>query len=329
MKILVTGASGFVGSQLCPYLVERGHEVVAVVRSAGTAPTGTSELVIDNIGAETNWDAQLAGIDAVIHLAARVHVMRDNSDDPLLEFRKVNVAGTNALAVAAARQKVKRFVFLSSIKVNGERTDLHPFTVADIPDPQDDYGVSKFEAETELRELEAKTGIEVVIIRTPLVYGPNVGGNFVRILGLASSRVPLPFGSVRNRRTMISIWNLVDLLERAATEPEASGALLLAGDARSPSTAELVRTLRAATGRRPAVFAFPTALMTTVGRLTARSDVVNRLLDSLEVEAGSSSNSWRWTPRYSFEDGVSRTAEWFRTHHSALTREAHDENRDR
>jgi nucleoside-diphosphate-sugar epimerase len=239
------------------------------------------------------------------------------SPDPLFEFRKVNTQGTVALAAEAAAQGVRRFVFLSSIKVNGERTTGTPYTASDPPDPQDDYGLSKFEAEVGLHAVHETAGIEVTVVRTPLVYGPNVGGNFLRILGLAGSRMPLPLAAVRNRRTMVAVWNLVDLLMQAATLPEAAGALVLAGDSASPSTADLVRAMRIASGMKPRLFAVPVSLMTLAGRLTGRGDVVSRLVDSLEVEAGSSSNEWRWSPSMSFEDAIDCTVAWFQSRGAA------------
>ena len=311
MKILVTGANGFVGRHLVAHLIAAGHGVTAVVRAPGRAPEGSSETIVQEIGPATDWSGLLAGHDAVIHLAARVHVMNDDAPNPIDEFRRVNTAGTAALARAAAEQGVGRLVFLSSIKVNGEATSGTPFTALDAPAPKDPYGVSKLEAETQLRSIERDTGLDVVIIRTPLVYGPGVGGNFVRILSLAKKGIPLPLGSVRNRRTMTSSWNLSDLLERAATEPAAAHGLMLAGDAHSPSTAELARQLRSAMGGGNRVFPFPPALLDLAGRATGRSAVISRLVDSLEVEAGSSATAWSWVPPYSFEDSVARTAGWY------------------
>lgn len=307
MKILVSGANGFIGRHLSAHLLETGHEVTAAVRAHGAAPTGTTEVVTGNLGADTVWDGLLAGHDAVIHLAARVHVMHDTSADPLAAFRSVNTAGTERLARAAAQQGVARLVFLSSIKVNGERTHGRPYTALDDPQPQDPYGLSKYEAEVALRRVERDLGIEVVIVRTPLVYGPHVGGNFVRLLALTRRGVPLPLASVRNRRTMVSVWNLVDLLEKSASDAEAAGALVLAGDAFSPSTAQLFRELSSAMGRKSRLFSFPPGLLHLAGRLTGQSAIIKRLTESLDVQAGSSSNGWAWVPPVQFAESIRRT----------------------
>lgn len=311
MKIFVTGANGFVGRHLCALLIDQQHDVVAAVRVAGTAPVGTTERVIGDIGPDTDWNDQLTDRDAVIHLAARVHVMRDTSAEPLAAFRRVNTAGTTALARAAVRQGVTRFVFLSSIKVNGENTHGTPFTALDDAKPADAYGISKHEAEIALREVAQRAGMSIVIVRTPLVYGPFVGGNFIRILDLARRGVPLPLASVRNRRTMSSIWNLVDLLEKSASDPGATGALILAGDDVSPSTAQLFRQLSDAMGKTGRLFPFPLSLLRIAARVLGRPEVVNRLSGSLEVQSGSSTTGWVWKPPFPFDESIRRTAAWY------------------
>lgn len=316
MKILITGANGFIGRHLVEHLLEVGHAVTAGVRTSGAAPAGTREVIIGDIGPDTNWVGILGGHDAVVHLAARVHVMRDHSGDPLEEFRRVNTAGTARLARAAAEQGVPRFVFLSSIKVNGERTNGVPLTAQDTPQPQDPYGVSKYEAELALRQLERESGFELVIVRTPLVYGPHVHGNFEKLLGLASRGVPLPLASVENRRTMTSIWNLVDLLEKSASDTEAAGALVLAGDACSPSTAQLLRELSAAMGKRSRLFRFPVALLRLAGRISGGSAMVERLTGSLEIVPGASTTRLTWFPPFTFKDSIQRTVDSYTDYHN-------------
>lgn len=312
MNIVVTGASGFVGGHLCAHLISRGHVVSAVVRRAGTAPAGTREVVVDDIGPTTDWDGLLTGEDAVIHLAARVHVMSDTSTDPLAEFRRVNTKGTNQLLAAAIAQGVGRFVYLSSIKVNGEETSAHPFDALSTPRPVDPYGVSKYEAEIDIWSQSRGTSTGAVVIRTPLVYGPGVGGNFIRMLGLARHNLPLPFASVSNRRSVISVWNLVDLLERAAGDDAAAGALMIAGDPTNPSTAELFRAMSAAMGKPNRLFPFPVWLIELAGKLTGKSGEVSRLVRSLEVVPGSASNDWVWLPAITFDEGIGRTVQWFK-----------------
>lgn len=311
MKILVTGANGFVGSHLCERLLECGHEVVAAVRAQGSAPVGTHEVLIADIDGSTDWTEALEGVQGVIHLAARVHVMHDRAKDPLSEFRRVNVEGSTALADAAEIAGVGRFVYLSSIKVNGERTGETPFLARHPAAPLDPYGISKFEAEVALRDIARNSGFDLVVVRAPLVYGPGVGGNFIKMLELTRSGLPLPLGSVRNQRTMASIWNLVDLLEKSMVEFDASGNLILAGDAFSPSTADLLRQIAKSMGRPSRVFLFPVGLLRFAGRVTGRSGLIDRLAGSLKVEAGSSSNGWKWVPPYEFANSIERTVGWY------------------
>lgn len=311
MKILVTGSNGFVGQHLCSHLAALGHNVSGAVRSQGLAPDRTTEIVVGDLSEATDWAGLVHGFDAVIHLAARVHVMNDTAGDPLSEFRRVNSLATAALAQAAAAQGVTRFVFLSSIKVNGESTAGKGYAASDVPEPVDPYGVSKHEAEVELRKIEQDTSLEVVIVRTPLVYGPGVKGNFAKTLSLVHAGLPLPVGGIRNRRTMVSVWNLVDLLEKCAVDPRAAGVLVLAGDAFSPSTPELFSQLSIAMGKTARVFPVPVALMRLAGRLTGRSAIVKRLTESLEVDPGSSSTEWAWQPPHEFADSILRTATWY------------------
>lgn len=311
MNIFVTGANGFVGQHLTTRLIDAGHAVSAAVRRHGSAPLGTREVIVSDIGPTTVWDGLLANHDVVIHLAARVHIMHDVAKDPLIEFRRVNTEGTAVLARAAAEQGVSTFVFLSSIKVNGEATQGRAFTAHDQPRPKDPYGVSKLYAEQILREIERESGMAVVIVRSPLVYGPRVAGNFAKTLDLTHRGIPLPLGSIDNRRTMVSVWNLADLLEASASDARAAGALVLAGDIESPSTAHLFRSLSSAMGTKSRLFRFPVALLLLAGKLTNRTQVVQRLTGSLDVQSGSSSTDWRWNASFSFEESIRRTVAWY------------------
>ncbi len=307
MRVLVTGASGFVGSHLVPALVDRGHDVVAAVRRAGSAPPRAAESVVGTIDGETEWGAALDGIDAVVHLAARVHVMRDDASDPLTEFRRVNTAGTSRLLDAALERGVKRFVFLSTIKVNGEKTTDHPFDAHSPRRPVDPYARSKAQAEELLLQAADRGGIDVVIVRTPLVYGPGVGGNFRSMLTIAKTPVPIPVGSIRNRRTMTSVWNLADAIASALVAPPERASILVAADATSTSTGEVVAALRKALHRRAGVIPFPVRLLRLFGRFTARASFVDRLTDSLEVVPGTTSSQWQWAPPYSTAQGLEWT----------------------
>lgn len=299
------------GGHLCRLLVAEGNEVTAVVRRPDSAPSGTRERVVANIDGDTEWSNAFDGQDVVVHLAARVHVMTDSSEDPLAEFRNVNTAGTKRLAESAAAAGVPRLVFLSSIKVNGESTEGEPIRASSAPEPVDPYGISKHEAEQRLREIEDAGGLEVVIIRTPLVYGPGVGGNFLRMLNLAASGLPLPLGAIRNARTMSSIWNLVDLIARSIKEPGIGGATIVAGDPSSISTPEMFRVLSRAMSKRSVLIRIPTKLLILAGRLVGRSAEIARLTGSLEVTAGSGAESWGWQPPVKVENGLAMTAAWF------------------
>lgn len=311
MRIAVTGANGFVGSHLCAHLVERGHEVTAIVRRAGAAPAGTTELVVTDIGPDTVWGDALDGHEAVIHLAARVHVMTDDAVDPLLEFRRVNAWGTETLGRAAAESGVSRFVFLSSVKVNGEETVGAPFTASSPPLPLDPYGVSKLEGERLLTDLSEGSRMSVAIVRTPLIFGPGVGGNFLRFLGLASRRLPLPLGSVRNRRSFASVWTIATVLEASAFG--AADTVVMAGESESLSTPDLLRRMGRALGSSPVLFPFPVALLRLAGRATGQSTVVHRLVSSLEVEPGSTDGAGAPVGDVGLDEALRRTAQWYRS----------------
>ncbi|MDO8337995.1 MAG: NAD-dependent epimerase/dehydratase family protein [Microcella sp.] len=304
MRVLVTGATGFVGGWLVPDLQAAGHEVVAVVRTPGSAPAGAIEAVVESIDGTTRWEGLLDGVDAVVHLAARVHVMDDTATDPLAEFRRVNRDGTVHLARACVRHGVRRFVFLSSIKVNGESTASVPFAADSPLSPADPYGQSKAEAEEALTELASATDLEAVIVRTPLVYGPGVRGNFRTMMSIARRPIPLPFGSLRNRRSMTAVWNLTDALRFSIDTPAPSVTVLLASDATALSTGQLVAGLRSAFGVPGLIFPFPVSGLSRLARMTRRTEAVRRLTESLETRPGCTNDSWEWTPPYSTEQGL-------------------------
>ena len=279
-------------------------------------PNGAEKVLVGEITGETDWSDALQGIDVVIHLAARVHVMQEKSSDPLAEFRKVNVEGTLRLAEDAAKAGVKRLVYVSSIKVNGEATFDRPFSESDEPNPQDPYGISKHEAEMALQKISAETGLEVVIVRPPLVYGPGVGGNFARMLGWIEKGIPLPLGSVRNRRSMIYVENLADALIHCATRPEAANETFLVSDAETVSTPELVRILSEKMGVKPAIFPFPPALLAMLGKLAGKSAEIERLTGSLEIDSSRIRERLGWQPPFGPDEGLSETARWFNSEHN-------------
>lgn len=313
MRVLVTGAGGFVGRVLCARLAERGHTVRAAVRAAGRAPAGVAEVaVVGEIGPATEWAEALRGVDAVIHLAARVHVMDDRAGDPLAEYRRTNLQGTERLARQAAEHGLRRLVFASSIKVLGEATHGAPFTEETAPAPADPYGVSKREAEEALRTVEAQGALEVCVVRPPLVYGPGVKANFARLMGAVARGVPLPLGALRNRRSLVYVGNLADALVECATHPAAAGETFLVADEPALTPAELVRAIAGALGRPARLLPVPGALLRAVGRATGRTAAVDRLAGSLEVDSGRIRRALGWTPPFTTAQGLAETARWFR-----------------
>lgn len=307
MKVLVTGANGFIGSALCSELLNRGHQVRAAVRTAGSGPAGAEEFAIGDIGPDTNWSTALQGQEAVIHLAARVHVMHDTVTDPLREFRRVNTEGTIVLAHASHAAGIQCFVFLSSIKVNGESTTLKPFTVQSVPHPTDPYAVSKYEAELGIMQISKMSSTSFNIIRPPLVYGPGAGGNFLKLTKLVARGIPLPLANVRNRRTMVSIWNLTDLVTHVLDKPAASTQIILAGDNNSISTAELIRAISKGMGKGSRLLPFPIPVLKLLARLAGKKQIIDRLVSSLEVGVGSDTPPFEWEPSHSAESGIARS----------------------
>ena len=315
--MLVTGANGFVGQALCAEAMRRGWHVRGALRSACELPAGAEKVVVGAIGGETDWTGALRGADVVVHLAARVHVMQDTIADPLAEFLKVNLHGTENLARQAARAGVKRFIYVSSIKVNGEETrDGQRFSETDVPAPQDPYGVSKWEAEQALHRVADETGLEAVIVRPPLVYGAGVKGNFVQMLNIVAKRIPLPFASVHNHRDLVYVGNLVDALITCATQPAAAGQTYLVCDGENISTPDLLRQLAVGMGVPSHLFPCPPALLQLAGKLAGKSQQLERLLGSLRVDGDKMRTDLNWTTPYSLRQGLQATTEWYRTNHT-------------
>jgi len=310
MRLLVTGANGFVGRAVCAAAESAGWEVVRAVRSG--VPAGKSAAVVGDIHGGTDWSAALAGVKGIIHLAARVHVLRETDADPLKAFRLVNVAGTEALARQAISAGVRRMVFVSSIKVNGEGTAPGaPYREADPPAPADAYGRTKLEAELALRALASGTTLEVVVVRPPLVIGAGVRGNLERLLRVIDRGVPLPFGSLGNRRSLITDANLAALLLAVVTLPAAAGELFLAADSPSLSTPELVRLLARGLGRSARLLPVPVGLLRRGCQLTGREAVLERVAGSLEINAERASHIVGMTAVEPLEQGVLRAAAAF------------------
>lgn len=315
MTILITGAAGFVGQRLCAELSARRTPTVAVSRAKHHENISgyITYKFLSNIDHSSNWESYLDGVDVVIHLAARAHVMNDIAKDKLGEFRKTNLLGTENLAYQAAAAGVKRFVYVSSIGVNGLLSLRgEAFSEKDSPNPHNAYAQSKWEAEQSLWRISQETGLEVVIVRPPLVYGADAPGNFKALLGILTKRVPLPFASVQNLRSLVYVENLVDALIVCANHPSAAGQTYLVSDGDSISTPELLRKLGAAMGRPARLFSCPTRGLTILGKLAGKSDQVQRLLSSLQVDSSKIRRELNWMPPYTLQEGLKTTAEWYR-----------------
>lgn len=315
-RVFVTGANGFIGQSFCAEAMLRGFQVKGATRSPCELPAGAEMAVVGTIDGETNWREVLVGVDAVIHLAARVHVMNDKAADPLTEFLKVNLYGTSNLAQQAASAGVKRFVYVSSVKVNGEQTTVNrPFLESDEPDPQDAYGMSKWRAEQDLQRIAKETGLEIVILRPPLVYGPGVKGNFISLLAAINRRIPLPLAGANNLRSLVYVGNLVDALITCATHPAAAGQTYLVSDGEDISTAMLVDMIAQSLGRNSRAFNFPHGLLRAVATLLGRAEQMDRLFGSLRVNDEKLHRELAWSPPYTLEQGLRATAEWYHSRH--------------
>lgn len=305
-SIFITGANGFVGSALIKNLSHRANtKITGLIRSP--VDSEHIETVVGDLLTSDEWAAELSGIDVVIHTAARAHIMKDEVSDPLAEYRRVNVEGTLNLARQAAEAGVKRFIFISSIKVNGEQTSLgSSFSADDDPAPEDAYGISKFEAEQGLQKLAVETCMEVVIIRPPLVYGVGVKGNFATMTKLVSKGVLLPLGAVENKRSFVSIHNLVDLITTCIEHPAAANQLFLAGDGQDLSSAELLRGIAKAMDKPSRLIPVPPSLLVLGAKLLGKKAIAQRLLGSLQVDISKTREVLGWEPPVSVEEGLKR-----------------------
>jgi len=310
MNILLTGATGFLGSVLVRALSRRKDMSLAVALRTQKPSLCSTTHVVGGCSSDTDWSAALAGQLVVVHALARAHIMKDEVPDPLAEYRRVNFDGTLNLARQAAAAGVKRFIFISSIKVNGEATALgRPFTANAVPAPEDPYGISKLEAEQGLMQLAAETGMEVVIIRPPLVYGPGVKGNFASMIKLVDKGIPLPFGAVDNKRSLVGIDNLVDLIIRCIGHPAAANQVFLAGDGADLSTTELLRGVGRAMGKPARLFPVPAGMLQLGATLLGKKAMAQRLLGSLQVDISKTCELLNWKPPYTVEEGLRRCFE--------------------
>ena len=314
MRLLVTGAGGFVGRPLCRELAHRGYRVRAAMRTRGQLSADGETVTVGDVDAATKWADALKGVDTVMHLAARVHVMKDRSADPLTEYLKVNLYGTSNLAQQAASAGVKRLVYVSTVKVNGETTgkvngeqtsEERPYIESDVPDPQDPYAVSKLQAEEVLHSISVETGLEVVIVRPPLVYGPGVKGNFLSLMRAVDRGWPLPFGAIENRRSLIYLGNLVNAVQASLAVPPGT---YLPSDRDDVSTAALVRRVASALGRPARLFPVPVWLLRAFAKAAGRSAAMDRLCGSLTVDG----HLPDWRPPFTMTQALAATAEWYR-----------------
>jgi nucleoside-diphosphate-sugar epimerase len=316
--VLVTGANGFIGSALCHRLSEMGCLVRKAVRSRskllekGTVKyTDVEWVVLHDQSTEFETQQALHGVQAVIHLAARVHVMADRATDPLREFCRVNADWTERLALAAVGQGVRRFVYMSSIKVNGEESRA-PLTEQDSPNSQDPYGISKWKAEQVLAHVAAGTGLELTVVRSPLVYGPEVGGNFLTLMNVLRRGVPLPLARVENRRSLIYRGNVVDALIRCMRDARAAGRTYLVSDGEDLSTPELIRRLARALRLPPRLWPMPLSVLRWLGQIVGKEAMIDRLIGSLQVDSSRIRQELNWHPPYIVDQGLAETAAWFR-----------------
>lgn len=315
-RVLITGATGFVGQVLCEQLALCGYRLRAALRYDRPVPTCIAETaVVGDIGGATEWSRALEGVELVIHAAARTHVLRDVPHNEEL-FLATNANGTRGLARAAAQAGVRRFVYLSSIKVNGEETTQEPYRASDLPQPRDAYARSKLKGETHLAQAAASSGMQAVIVRPPLVYGCGVGANFLRLMRWIDRRWPLPFGALTNQRSLVSVWNLSDLIVTLLTHQKAAGGVWLVSDGEDLSTPELLRRMGRAMQRTVRLLPVTPRLLRVCGRLAGRGADTARLCGSLRVDMTATGDALHWSRPVSMDEALARTVAWYRSVYS-------------
>ena len=309
-NILITGANGFIGSALVLKLaeVETGIIRIAVRKSTRLFPKRVEIFENFELADSTDWTDALKNIDVVIHCAARAHLLKDNASDPLTEFRKVNTAGTLSLAQQAAKADVKRFIFISSLGVNGAETFTKPFSAEDTPLPHSPYAQSKFEAERGLSELSQRTKMSVVMIRPPLVYGSDAPGNFGALIRIVKKRIPLPLGRVTNKRSFVFLDNLIDLISLCVVHPNAANQIFLISDDEDLSTTQLLEKMGKVFNKRAMLLPVPVGLLSTAAKLVGKAKVAQQLLGSLQVDIQKTKSLLGWTPPFSVDEGLRKTA---------------------
>lgn len=317
-RILITGATGFVGKAVIRELRAHGHTLSGTTRQADRAqgPEGIPLYRVPDLSMDADWSRIVAGADIVVHLAARAHIMKERDSEALSLYRATNRDGSRRLAEAAAAAGVKRFVFMSSVKAMGEETYGRPLRESDQPKPEDAYGISKWEAEQALHDVATRTGLEIVILRPPLVYGPDAKGNLLTLLNACARGWPLPLRGIDNRRSLVSARNLASAIEAAAFHPSAAGATFFVSDGEDISTADLIGRLAHAMGRAPRLFAVPKSLLSLARRLPGVGEKVRRLIGSLQVDSEAIRRQLGWQPQQSLDDGLAEMA----AHHVSAQR---------
>lgn len=313
-RVLITGGSGFIGAALSRRLVAEGRAVRAAVRSAAKCarlPQGVSAVIVPEVGPQTDWSEALDGVADVVHLAARVHAPHDSGRGSQEGYFRINIGGTARLARAAADAGIRRLVLLSTIKVHGEG-GLNPYAETDREAPRGPYAVSKLEAENALREIARRSRLEAVVLRPPLVYGPGVGANFLRLIQCVERRIPLPLARVDNRRSLIFIENLVDAILACLDVEKAAGRTYLVGDAESPSTPQLITRIAGFLGVAPRLFSFPSSLLRPAAALIGQAQEADRLLGSLAADTTRIQRELNWRPTHSLSEGLDATIAWYR-----------------
>lgn len=324
MKICVTGSTGFLGSSLCEELSKYKHNILGICRKLNFSNIKKKDnlkfVLVKDICNEKNWDTILSDVECVIHCAAKAHVMKESKNDILNIYHSINVNATKILAESAAKVGVKRFIFISSVKVNGERTESHSrvsfsknkkkiFKHSDAPNPKDSYAVTKFQAEKVLWDISVKTGLEVTVIRPPLVYGYGVKGNLSRLIKLIKSGIPLPLGMIENERSMIGLDNLISLLIRCVDHPDAAGKIFLASDSEDLSTPKLINLIANSMGLKAHLFPFPIFLIKFIGSVCGKKKEIDRLVGSLKIDNDYVKKVLNWQPSVSVEDGIKKMIE--------------------
>lgn len=303
MNILVTGATGFVGQALCQALIDHGHHAIALCRKANTQ-LKASEIIYKDLNAFTQFEETLKSIEVVIHLAGRTHVLNDTAENPYQAYAEINIEATKNLALQAAASGVKRFIFLSSVKVNGEISAKNAFNEQSAPSPEDDYGKTKWQAEKELALIAADSDMEFVIIRPPLIYGKGVKANFNNLISICQTRLPLPFGAIHNKRSLVYIENLIDFIMLCTTHPKAANQTFLISDDEDVSTTELIRTIRQALKVPSLLIPLPQSWIMTILKLIGRKSLATRLCGSLQVDISKAKSLLGWKPPYTFKQAI-------------------------